>query len=43
MGRAAAGSGTTLVLEEALMKSNPLLEGLGNAKTTRNHNSSRFG
>ena len=33
----------SLVLEEALMMSNPLLEGLGNAKTTRNHNSSRFG
>ena len=33
----------SLVLEDALMMSNPLLEGLGNAKTTRNHNSSRFG
>lgn len=36
-------SGVSLQMKEVILQCNPLLESLGNAKTIRNNNSSRFG
>jgi len=37
------GSGAPSNLNERIVQSNPILESVGNGKTQRNHNSSRFG
>jgi myosin heavy subunit len=39
----AKGSGASGMIAERMVASNPLFEAFGNAKTLRNHNSSRFG
>lgn len=42
-GTAGKDSADIALLEQRLHESNPMMEAIGNARTTRNHNSSRFG